>query len=137
MGFATSITTAILFMAIIIIATITYPTLFQSFKNLQESKDDKHEIQKDQLNTAIDIISINAAGNVLQITVTNEETTMLHANRSIVLVDGDYTDYSVNPTGFWSPQNAAVFTVSANTTQNHIIKIITEKGISDMDIYYN
>lgn len=137
MGFATSITTAILFVAILIIATITYPQLLQSYKDLQESKDDKHEIQMDQFNTAIHIANITAGGNVLQITVTNEGATMLNASKSIVLVDGRYTDYSVYPSGFWSPQNDAMFTVSATTDQNHVIKITTEKGISDIELYYS
>jgi flagellar protein FlaG len=119
MGFAASVATIIIFIAIIIISTITYPTLVKSFKNVADAKDDRHNIQMDQVNTAIDIIDISdIGGNQLQITVTNEGTTMLHASNASVLVDGMYTNYSVSPSGFWSPQNDAVFTVSANVDQS-------------------
>lgn len=136
MGFAASVATIIIFIAIIIISTITYPTLVKSFKNVQEAKDDKHDIQMDQLNTAIDITDISdIGGDQLRITVSNEGTNMLHASNSSVLVDGKYTNYSVSPSGFWSPQNEALFTVSAGTDQDHVIKIITESGKSDMELY--
>jgi archaellum component FlaF (FlaF/FlaG flagellin family) len=136
MGFAASVATIIIFIAIIIISTITYPTLVKSFKNVADAKDDRHNIQMDQVNTAIDIIDISdIGGNQLQITVTNEGTTMLHASNASVLVDGMYTNYSVSPSGFWSPQNDAVFTVSANVDQNHVIKIVAESGKSDMELY--
>jgi len=136
MGFATSITVAIIFMAIIIMATISFPIMIQSYENVQESRDDKHEIQMDQLNTAIDITNITAIGDdILWIYVTNEGTTMLHANECNVLVDGIITNYSANPSGFWSPQNYAVFAVLAETDDDHIIKITTEQGISDIHTY--
>lgn len=136
MGFAASVATVIIFIAIIIISTITYPTLVKSFKNVQDAKDDKHDIQMDQLNTAIDITGISAiGGDQLLITVANEGTTMLHASNSIVLVDGNGINYSVTPMGFWSPQTDALFTVSATTNKDHVIKIITASGKSDMELY--
>jgi archaellum component FlaF (FlaF/FlaG flagellin family) len=135
MGFAASVATIIIFIAIIIISTITYPTLVKSFKNVQDAKDDKHDIQMNQLNIAIDITEISAVGNTLRIITSNDGTTILHANKSSVLVDGTYTNYSVSPSGFWSPQTDAIFTVSANVDQNHVIKIITAGGTSDMELY--
>ena len=136
MGFAASVATIIIFIAIIIISTITYPTLVKSFKNVADAKDDKHDIQMDQVNTEIDITDIrDIGGNLLQITVSNEGTTMLHASDASVLVDGTYTNYSVSPSGFWSPQTDALFTVSATTTQDHVIKIITTRGKSDIELY--
>ena len=118
-------------------ATISFPIMIQSYEKVQESRNDKHEIQMDQLNTAIDITNITAIGaDILRITVTNEGNIMLHANECSVLVDGIITNYSVNPSGFWSPRNYAVFTVSAKTNKDHIIKIITEQGVSDMENFY-
>ena len=136
MGFAASIATVIIFIAIIIISTITYPTLVKSFKNVEDAKDDKHDIQMAQLNTAIDITNIyDISGDQLRITVANEGTNMLHASNSIVLVDGIGINYTVSPSGFWSPRTDALFTVSATTTQDHVIKIITASGKSDMELY--
>ena len=138
MGFATSITVAIIFMAIIIMATISFPIMIQSYEKVQESRDEKHEIQMEQLNTAIDITNITAIGaDILWITVTNEGTIMLHADECSVLVDGIITNYSVNPSGFWSPQNYAVFSVLAETNEDHVIKITTEQGISDIYTFYS
>ena len=137
MGFATSITVAIIFMAIIIMATISFPIMIQSYENVQESRDDKHEIQMDQLNTAIDITNIVKSGgnNSLVITVSNEGTTVLTGNKSNILIDGTYKTYTVTPTGYWMPQTDAVFTVNANTSTNHIITITSENGISDIHTY--
>ena len=138
MGFATSITVAIIFMAIIIMATITFPIMNQSYEKVQESKDDKHEIQMDQLNTAIDITNIvKSGGDTLIITVSNEGTTVLRGNKSNVLIDGIYKTYTVTPTGYWMPQTDAVFTVNASTSVNHVITITPENGISDIDTFYS
>lgn len=138
MGFATSITVAIIFLAVLILATITFPTMIQSYEKVQESRDDKHEIRTDQLNTAIDITNIvTSGGNSLIITVSNEGTTVLRGNKSNVLIDGIYKTYTVTPTGYWMPQADAVFTVNASTSVNHIITITSEYGISDIDTFYS
>ena len=137
MGFATSITVTIIFLAVIIISTITFPIMIQSYENEQESKDDKHEIQMDQLNTAIDITNIVTSGGTnLIITVSNEGTTVLRGNNSNILVDGLYNNYRVTPTGYWMPQTDAVFTIRTNISVNHEITIISENGISDTDTFY-
>lgn len=138
MGFATSITVTIIFLAIIIISTITFPIIIQSYEKVQESKDDKHEIQMDQLNTAIDITNIvKSGGDGLIIAVSNEGTTVLRGNKSNVLIDGIYKTYTVTPTGYWMPQTDAVFTVNASTSVNHVITITPENGISDIDTFYS
>lgn len=138
MGFATSITVTIIFFVIIIISTITFPIIIQSYEKVQESKNDKHEIQMDQLNTAIDITNIiKSGGNSLIITVANEGTTVLRGNKSNVLIDGIYKTYTVTPTGYWMPQTDAVFTVNASTSVNHVIIITSENGISDIDTFYS
>lgn len=138
MGFATSITVAIIFLALIVIATMTLPIMFQSYEKVRESRDDKFEIQTAQLNTAIDITDIFASGsNSLIITVSNEGTTVLTSNRSNVLVDGTYEPYTVTPAGYWTPQTDAVFTVTASTSVNHVITVISENGNSDIDTFYS
>lgn len=138
MGFATSIAVVIIFLAIIIISTVTLPIIMQSYEKVQESKDDKHKIQMDQLSTAIDITNIVKSGsNSLIITVTNEGTAVLRGNKSNVLIDGIYKTYTVTPTGYWMPQKDAVFTVNASTSANHIITITSENGISDIDTFYS
>ena len=123
MGFATSIAVVIIFVSLLITATVYYPLLLNSYKNLEESKNEKHEIQMEQLNTAIKIINIT--GN--NITVSNNGTTVLNASKSDVLVDGVYTTYTVTPSGFWLPGENAVFVVSGNYSR---IKIVTENGVS-------
>ncbi|MCG7849555.1 MAG: hypothetical protein MIO93_10315 [ANME-2 cluster archaeon] len=136
MGFATSVSVAIIFIAIIIISTISYPILIKSFENIQDAKDDRHDIQMEQLNTAIEITILTKINqNTLQITVSNEGKTTLNASRSGILVDGTYTDYTVSPSGFWFPQNDAVFTVSTDTNNNHELKVITERGMYDTGIF--
>ena len=138
MGFATSMTVAIIFIGILIIATTTIPIIIQSHENVQESKDNKHEMQIDQLNTAIDISNMTKnGGNSLFIFVSNTGTTTLRGNKSNVLIDGLYENYTVTPTGYWMPQTSAVFTVNTSTSVDHMITIISENGISDIETFYS
>jgi len=125
MGFATSITVIILFVALLMIATIDYPILEKTYKNQQNSKNDRQKILLDQLNTAINITKIDGT---LNITASNKGSTVLHSNSSNVLIDGVYTTYNVTPNGIWLPGKNAVFTVNAVSYSR--IKIITENGIS-------
>lgn len=131
MGFATSIAVIIFFVALLIVATINYPILLNSYKNLQDSKEIKNKIQTGRLNTAINITTVNNQSGTLNITAYNKGSTVLHANNSNVLIDGVYMTYSVAPNGLWLPGKNAVFSVNAS---GYRIKIITEKGIS---AYYN
>ena len=130
MGFATSITIAIIFMGCVIIATIVYPLVFHSYNDIQDSMKEKHTLQMKELNTHIGVSSAVSGSGTIDITVSNEGSTVLHASKSDVLLDGTYTTYNVNPGGLWLPGKTAVFTLNANTSLIHTIKIITENGIS-------
>ncbi len=127
MGFATSITVTILFLAFMVLASITYPAIFHSINIIQDSIEDKHELQMDELNTRISILSAAAGGGSISVTVSNNGSTVLNASKSNVLVNGSYTSYSVSP-NLWLPGKNAVFTVDASSYSR--IKIITENGIS-------
>ena len=138
MGFATSITTAVLFLSILIIATSVYPVLFDSYRTIQESLDDKHRIRVDQLNTEVNITSIDdLTPDTITITISNQGTTVLNASRSSVVVDGIYKTYSASPDGYWMPLKNALFTVDAITSTDHQVIVITENGISDIGTYHS
>lgn len=132
MGFATSITVAILFLSFLVIGSIAYPVMFKSYENVQDSINEKHKLQMSQLNTKITIISTAANVSKIDITVSNNGSTVLHANKSNILINGSFSTYTVNPSGLWLPTKNAVFTVSADPASTHDIKIITENGISDL-----
>ncbi len=127
MGFATSVTVIILFVALLIIATINYPILSDSYKTLRDSKEINNKIQADRLNTAINITNVSI-GSTLNITAYNKGSTVLHADNSSVLIDGVYMTYSVVPDGLWLPGKEAVFSVNSSSYTR--IKIITGNGIS-------
>ncbi|MCE8425501.1 MAG: hypothetical protein J5U17_06955 [Candidatus Methanoperedens sp.] len=134
MGFATSITVAIFFLSFMVIASIVYPVLSRSYNNIQESIDVKHNIQLNELNTRINILSTTAnGGGNIDITVSNDGSTVLHANRSNVIVNGILSNYTVTPSGLWLPKKNAVFSVNTGATSPPI-KVITENGISDTSI---
>lgn len=138
MGFATSITTAVLFLSILIITTTVYPIIFDSYRTIQESLDDKHRIRMDQLNTDVDITNIaNLTPNTITITISNQGTTVLNASRSSVVVDGICKTYSASPDGYWMPLKNARFTVNAITSTDHQVIVITENGISDIGTYHS
>src|SRR5574341_434739 len=127
MGFAASITVTILFLAFMVLASITYPAIFHSISSVRNSIEDKHELQMDELNTRISILSAVDGGPSITVTVSNNGSTVLNASKSNVLVNGNYTGYSVSP-DLWLPAKNAVFTVDASSYSR--IKIITENGIS-------
>lgn len=136
MGFATSITVAILFLSFMVIGSIAYPVMFKSYENVQDSITEKHKLQMSELNTRISILNTTANGsNFINITVSNNGSTVLHANKSNILINGSFSSYTVNPSGLWLPTKNAVFTVSADPASAHNIKIITENGISDLKTY--
>ena len=138
MGFSASITTLILFFAMLIIATVVYPTLLNSYKIVVDSQDTKHDIRNNQLNTAIDITGLaNLSENSIIATVSNKGTTVLNVMSTNILVDGVYKTYSTSSTGYWMPLTDAQFTVNTNTMTDHQIMIITEYGISDIEIFHS
>ena len=130
MGFATSVTVAIFFMGFTIIATMVYPVIVHSYSDIQESIKERHTVQMEELNTHIDVVSSVSGSGIIDITISNRGSTVLHANRSNVLLDGTYSTYSVSPSGLWLPGRNAVFTLNTDTSINHTVKIITENGIS-------
>jgi flagellar protein FlaF len=130
MGFATSIAISIFFIAIMLIATVTYPVIFHSTTSIRDSINDKHKLQMSRLNTHINIMSATQTGGNINITLSNRGSTVLNANKSDILVDGNYTSYIVSPSGLWLPGKNAVFSVNADAATNHTLKIITENGIS-------
>jgi archaellum component FlaF (FlaF/FlaG flagellin family) len=134
MGFATSITVAILFLSFMVIGSIAYPVMFKSYENVQDSVNEKHKLQMSQLNTRINILSSSYSGGKYDITVSNNGSTIMHANRSTVILDGKYTSYSVSPTGLWLPTDSVIFTITENDNIQHRLKIITENGISEIGI---
>ena len=136
MGFATSITIAIFFISFTIIGTILYDDLYNSYSQIDDARRDQHEMWMDQHNTAIEITQIiNTGGNNLMMTVENTGSTTLNTNDVTILLDGMYTTCTPDPSGFWTPGTDASFTVSA-TDEDHVLKISTENGISDIMEYY-
>jgi archaellum component FlaF (FlaF/FlaG flagellin family) len=130
MGFAASIAVAIFFLAFMIIVAITYPLVSHSISDVRDSVKEKHDIQMKQLNTRLGIVSAVSGSGTIDITISNDGSTVLHSNKSNLLLDGIHRTYSVSPNGLWLPGRNAVFTLNANTSINHTIKIITENGIS-------
>lgn len=130
MGFATSITVSIFFIGFVITFSVAYPLIIHSYNDIQDSVRERQDLQLDRINTHIGYSSSVSAGGIINITLSNDGSTALHAGLSDVLLDGAYTTYSVNPSGLWLPGSNAKFTLSANTSMTHSIKIITENGIA-------
>jgi archaellum component FlaF (FlaF/FlaG flagellin family) len=138
MGFATSITIAIFFVSFLIIASMTYPILINSYKTLQNSRVTNHDIHMDQLNTAVDIIRLtDLTENSITITVLNKGSTVLNVDSSDILIDGLYANYSAAPTGHWMPLEEVRFTINTSTSSDHRISFITENGNSDFIMFYS
>ena len=138
MGFATSITIAIFFVSLLVIASVIYPILISSYRTAQNSYDDHHDIHLDQLNTAIDITSLtDLTENSMTITVLNKGSTVLNVDSSDILIDGLYTNYSAASTGYWMPLEEVRFMVTTSTSNDHLISFITEHGNSDYIIFYS
>jgi len=130
MGFSTSAVVVIFTASIIYMASMFYPMVDMSIKQVQEAEKNLNELWKEKLNTKI--VITDRVGNDL--TIYNNGSTTLDSRNINVIIDGEFRSsqsYNVNPGGLWPPKTSInVEIIDAGER----IKIITANGAADYSI---
>lgn len=149
MGFDTTATHAIFFIAAVVVASVLTGILSVSVQDLQAGIESRGENLKDELQTDIEIINdermmpYNSTTKTLTVYAKNTGDTNLDPGSCTVIVDGIiYTtfDYTLeNNNTLWKP--TTVLTINVVLTQfelgnDHILKLTTENGVSDEIEFY-
>jgi len=141
MGFEGTIVVAIFFLTAVILGTTAYVVISASDDMVDDASYEKNEMQVKLLQTDIVIDSSTpvglAASYDLTVNVSNSGSETLRSDELNVLVDGTIQSYTFAPTTItWTPDEIKTLTVAGLSGGGpHRVKVITENGISDYDIY--
>ncbi len=100
MGFALSITTAILLIATLLMIAMFYPTLSQSTDELTDARDDWYELRLSEQNTALVVYEQNKSNAMHSLDndddyeLYNCGETAIDLEKLIILENGEYREYS-------------------------------------------
>lgn len=130
MGFSTSAVVVIFTASVLYMASMFYPLVDMSNKQVQEAEKYSNELWKEKLNTKI--VITNRAGNDL--TIFNNGSMTLDSRKINVIIDGEFksgSSYIVSPEGIWPPKTSInVDIVDAGGR----VKIITANGAADYSV---
>jgi archaellum component FlaF (FlaF/FlaG flagellin family) len=125
MGFSTSAVVVIFTASIMYMASIFYPLVDMSSKQVQEAEKISNEIWKEKLNTKI--VITNRVDN--NITIFNNGSTNLDSRNINVIIDGEFKpDISVTSGGVWPPKTSINVDIGP---LNGRVKIVTANGAAD------
>jgi archaellum component FlaF (FlaF/FlaG flagellin family) len=125
MGFSTSAVVVIFTASIMYMASIFYPLVDMSSKQVQEAEKISNEIWKEKLNTKI--VITNRVDN--NITIFNNGSTTLDSRNINVIIDGEFKpDISVTSGGVWPPKTSINVDIGP---LNGRVKIVTANGAAD------
>lgn len=130
MGFSTSAVVVIFTASAMYMASMFYPLVDMSNKQVQDAEKYSNELWKEKLNTKI-VIS-NRVGNNL--TIFNNGTTTLDSGKINVIIDGEFksvSSYIVSPGGVWTPKTSINVDIGV---VNGRVKIITANGAADYSV---
>jgi len=128
MGFSTSAVVVIFTASIMYMASMFYPLVDMSNKQVQEAERNSNELWKEKLNTKI--VITNRIGNDL--TIFNNGSTTLDSRKINVIIDGEFkSNPSVTPGGVWSPKTSINLNIG---TANGRVKIVTANGAADYSV---
>jgi archaellum component FlaF (FlaF/FlaG flagellin family) len=113
-------------------ASMFYPLVDMSNKQVQDAEKISNELWKEKLNTKI--IITNRDGTTL--TILNDGSKTLDSRKINVIIDGEFKsdfqpDISVTPGGVWAPKTSINVDIG---TANGRVKIITVNGAADYSI---
>jgi len=125
MGFSTSAVVVIFTASIIYMASMFYPLVDMSNKQVQAAERNSNERWNEKLNTKI--IITNWASDT--ITVYNNGSVTLNSSKINVMLNGELkSSFSVNPGGVWPPETSIDVNIGASSGR---VKIIAANGAAD------
>jgi len=138
MGFSTSGATVILFLGMLISASVLYPAVDGSYEQIRSATNHRNDRVLNQRNSAIEIANVtyNATSNTLNVTANNTGAITLGVEAVDLLVDGRLqTTHTVSVDGvpnrtLWQPGEALTLSVSGVTTAPSRVKVVAGTGIA-------
>ena len=138
MGFSTSGATMILFLGVLVSASILVPAAEQAYEGVSDARDGHSERLLDRRNSAIAMsnVTYNATSDVLTVAVNNTGSVTLAVNETNLLVDGEFVSgYDASVAGasgrtLWLPGETLTFTYSGVSSEPSRVKVVAETGVA-------
>jgi len=128
MGFSTSAVVVIFTASIIYMASMFYPLVDMSNKQVKEAEIISNELWKEKVNTKI-VITSRVNNNLV---ILNDGSTTLDSKNINVIIDGKFkSDISVTPEGVWPPKTSINVDIGV---VNGRVKIVTANGADDYSV---
>ncbi|MHC1593544.1 MAG: hypothetical protein ACXQT1_05645 [Methermicoccaceae archaeon] len=135
MGFALSITTAILLIAALLMIAMFYPTLSQSTDELTEAQGDWYELRLSEQNTALVVYELNGSSAMYSLDRTksyvlyNCGETPIDLEKLIILENGEYSTTQMFPEGSqWLYPSGRVALVGLSNFSTGSLKFVCANG---------
>ncbi|MFH1448464.1 MAG: hypothetical protein ABIG39_06380 [Candidatus Micrarchaeota archaeon] len=149
MGFGTSVTQAIFFIAAAIVALGLVGVMTAAAGSVANAFNQKADTLSDQIKTDITIISDPCyIGGYSYVYIKNTGDSYLDANTTAIFVDSTYVSVAAidilngtwvlySDVGIWGPYDVVRFnTTSSFSTGYHTLRVVAENGVYD-SIYYS
>lgn len=138
MGFSTSGATVIVFLGVLVSASVFVPAAEHALEEVSDARDGRGERLLDQRNSGVEVVNVtyDNTSEVLNVSVNNTGTTTLGVNETDLLVDGVLqTGYNTTVSGegnrtLWLPGETLTFTVSGVTSEPGRVKVAAETGVA-------
>lgn len=128
MGFSTSAVVVIFTASIMYMASMFYPLVDMSNKQVQEAEKISNELWKEKLNTKI-VITNRGGTNLI---IFNNGSTTLDSRKINVIIDGEFKpNPDVTPGGVWPPKTSINVDIGV---VNGRVKIVTANGAADYSV---
>lgn len=138
MGFSTSGATMILFLGVLVSASILVPAAEHAYEDVTDARDGRSERLLDRRNSALELsnATYDQSNATLNVSVNNTGSVTLGVNETDLLVDGGYvTGYDASVVGaagrtLWLPGETLTFTYSGVSSQPDRVKVVAETGVA-------
>lgn len=138
MGFSTSGATMILFLGVLVSASILVPAAENAYEGVADARDGRSERLLDRRNSDLSVsnVTYNSTSDTLNVSVNNTGSVTLAVNETDLLVDGAFAsgyDTSVGgATGrtLWLPGETLTFTYSGVSSKPDRVKVVAETGVA-------
>jgi flagellar protein FlaF len=138
MGFSTSGATMILFLGVLVSASILVPAAEQAYEDVTDARDERGErlLERRNSETSLSNVTYNSSSGTLSVSVNNTGSVTLAANQTDLLVNGTLrTSYDATVAGvtgrtLWLPGETLTFTYSGVSSKPNRVKVVAETGVA-------
>jgi flagellar protein FlaF len=137
MGFSTSGATLILFLGVLVSASVFFPSVEDSFEGVADATADRNERLLERRNVAVDVerVVYNSSNGTAIVAAANEGAVTLEVDRTDLLVNGSLqSGYATAVDGvagrtLWAPGETLSFAVDGQSGPPARVELVTERGV--------